>query len=146
MKRLLIPVSACAVVALPIAAALAAGPYDGTWQFDAAPAGQTYSATERSSGCEGLRLRFTVKDSQIHGQLARSPYGGGRVTEGGRGATPVSGTVNPDGTFRAEWQKFKATGKLSGENAEMRWRGTCGERVATGGRVASSGSTGPSTR
>ncbi len=125
-------------------AANAPGPYDGTWLVDAAPAGGGASVSDVAS-CEAVRLQFEVKNSEIHGMLGRSPYGGGRVTQSGRGTTPVSGTVQPDGTFNAQWQKYQATGKLSGDKAEMRWSGACGPRAATGGRVTSTegaGSTG----
>jgi hypothetical protein len=125
--------------------ALAAGPYDGTWQVDAAPAGGGGTNTTSRSDCEGLRLQFQVKDSQVKGSMARSVYGSG-VTQGGRGATPVTGTVQPDGTFNAQWQSYKATGKLTGDKAEMSWKGQCGPRVATGGRVASEGAAGSSTK
>ena len=130
------------MIALPIFPTLAAGPYDGTWQVDAAPAGNM--STSDVSSCEGVRLQFQVRDNQIQGSLARSPYGGNRVTQGGPGATPVKGTVQPDGTINAQWQGYKATGKLTGEKAEMRWKGQCGPRVASGGRVH--GSVGSSIR
>lgn len=126
--------------------ALAAGPYDGSWQVDAAPAGNPGTNTTGTSDCEAIRLHFQVKDNQVIGSLARSPYGGNRVSESGRGATPVSGTVQPDGSFNAQWQSYKATGKFTGDKAEMRWKGTCGPRVATGGRIASEGAAGSSTK
>lgn len=140
MKRVLITLSAAtAMLTLPGIAAFAAGPYDGTWQVEAQPAGQSTVVTQ-SSGCSGWRLQFTVKDNQIQGSLARSSYGGGVSQGGGRGSTPITGTVQSDGTLNAHWQNITATGKLTGDKAELRWRGTCGPRVATGGRVASSGS------
>lgn len=128
----------------PTQTAAVPGPYDGTWVVEAAPAGGGASVSDVAS-CEGVRLQFEVKNNQINGMLGRSPYGGGRVTQTGPGTTPVSGTVAPDGTLDARWQKYQATGKLSGDKAEMRWRGACGPRVATGGRVTSTegaGSTG----
>jgi hypothetical protein len=143
MKRLLISFSASAMLAMPMVPALAAGPYDGTWQVDAGPAGAGTSVSDVAS-CEAVRLQFQVKDNQIHGQLGRSPYGGGRVTQSGRGTTPVTGTVAPDGTLNAQWQSYKATGKLTGDKAELNWKGSCGPRVATGGRI-SSDTTGSST-
>jgi hypothetical protein len=135
-----------AMIASLMPSVLAAGPYDGTWQVDAAPAGNPGTNTTGNAQCEAQRLRFQIKDNQVQGSLARSPYGGNRVTEGGRGATPVTGTVHPDGTLNAQWQSYKATGKLTGDKAELRWKGACGPRVATGGRVASEGAAGSSTK
>lgn len=131
---------------MPAAAPVAnvPGPYDGTWQVDAASAGGGTSISDVSS-CEAVRLQFEVKDNQIHGMLGRSPYGGGRATQSGPGTTPISGTVQPDGTINAQWQKYQATGKLTGDKAELHWRGTCGPRVATGGRVTSSEGAGSTT-
>ena len=147
MKRLLVTFSAsAAMIALPMLPSLAAGPYDGTWQVDAAPAGNSGTNTTGSAQCEGIRVQFQVKDSQVQGSLARSPYGGNRVTQTGRGATPITGTVQPDGTINAQWQGNKATGKLTGDKAELRWKGQCGPRVATGSRVATEGSAGSTTR
>lgn len=148
MNRLLIAFSAsAAIVTLPMFPSLAAGPYDGTWQVDAAPAGNSGTNTTGSAQCEGIRVQFQVKDNQVQGSLARSPYGGNRVSQTGRGATPITGTVQPDGTINAQWQGNKATGKLTADNkAELRWKGQCGPRVATGTRVASDGAAGSSTR
>jgi hypothetical protein len=146
MNRLLIAFSAsAAIVALPMFPALAAGPYDGTWQVDAAPAGNPGTNTTGNAQCEGVRLQFQVVDNQVRGSLARSPYGGNRITQGGPGATPIKGTVQPDGTINTQWQSYKATGKLTGDKAELRWKGQCGPRVATGGRV-DTGAAGSSTR
>jgi len=147
MNRPLIAASlALAALAVPRLAG-AAGPYDGTWQVDAAPAGGAGAATEGPSGCEGLRLQFDVKDNQVIGSMRRSPYGGGRVEQStGRGSSPVSGTVAPDGTFNAQWENYRATGKLSGNKAELHWSGTCGPRTAMGGRVSSTEGAGSTTR
>lgn len=126
---------AAAVVVAPIVAAHAAGQYDGNWFVDA-PAAQNAGTSERSSGCEPVRIPFTVKDNKISGSLQRAPYGTGRVESGtGKNATPFTGTVGPDGSITASWQSYKATGKLSGNTAQIKWRGECGERVATGGRA-----------
>lgn len=124
---------AIATLALPLPA-LAAGPYDGSWYVDA-PAAQNAGTSERSSGCEPVRLPFKVVDNQISGSLQRSPYGTGRV-EGGAGssAAPISGTVQPDGSFTANWESYRGAGKLSGNAAELSWNGECGPRKATGGR------------
>ena len=125
---------AAAVVVAPLFAANAAGQYDGNWYVDA-PSAQNAGTTERSSGCEPVRIPFTVADNKITGSLQRAPYGTGRVETGtGKGATPFTGTVAPDGSITASWESYKATGKLSGNTAQLKWKGECGERVATGGR------------
>ncbi len=66
----------------------------------------------------------------------RSPYGTGRV-EGASGssAAPITGQVQPDGTFTAQWESCRGTGKLSGDTAELTWSGECGQRMAIGGRA-----------
>jgi hypothetical protein len=135
MKRTLATISlTVAALVLPLLPAHAAGPYDGTWYVDA-PAAQNAGTSERSSGCEPVRLPMQVTDNKITGTLQRSPYGTGRVEAGsGSTASPISGTVQPDGTFTAQWESYHATGKLSGDKAEMTWKGECGVRTATGGR------------
>ena len=136
MKRLLISLSAVTLTALPILSAVAAGPYDGSYTVVAQDAGSLGTNTTGRSDCEGVQLQFKVVDNQLVGSLARSPYSPGRVTSGGRGATPISGTVQPDGTFNARWESFSATGTLTKDGkAELRWRGQCGPRVAQGGRA-----------
>jgi hypothetical protein len=135
---------AIAVLGLPMLPAYAAGQYDGNWYVDAGPAGQAQPTAE-SSGCDAVRIPFQVKDNKISGSLQRAPYGTGRVEPGtGRSATPITGTVAPDGTVNAQWENYKATGKLAGDKAQLKWRGECGDRVATGGRASAntgSGST-----
>jgi hypothetical protein len=135
---------AAAVVALSAVSVHAAGPYDGTWQVEAPAAGTRDTPTLRAR-CEGLRLQFEVKDNQIQSSLARSPQGRGRVTQNGRGQTPITGTVQPDGTVNARWESFNITGKLTGDKAELRWNGQCGPRVAMGGRVAATEGSGSSS-
>jgi hypothetical protein len=134
MKRMVSWIS-LSIVALAVSPAIAAGPYDGSWYVDA-PAAQNIGTSERSSGCEPVRLPFMVTDNKITGSLQRAPYGTGRVEEGsGSSASPITGTVQPDGTFVASWQSYRGTGKLSGDQAELKWNGECGPRVATGGRA-----------
>lgn len=70
------------ILSLPTPA-LAAGPYDDTWQVDAGPAGNPGTNTTGNPQCEAQQLHFQVNDNQIQGPPARSPYGGNRVTEGG---------------------------------------------------------------
>lgn len=147
MNRLLIAASiALAVGAMPQFAG-AAGPYDGNWYVDAAGQGGAGAGTEGPSGCEAARLHFQVQDNKIIGSMRRSPYGGGRVEEStGRGSSPVSGTVAPDGTFNAQWEKYTATGKFNGNKVEMHWKGTCGPRTAMGGRASATEGAGSTTR
>jgi hypothetical protein len=123
---------AVAMLGLPMLQAHAAGPFDGSWYVDAGPQGGT-GTNERSSGCEGVRIPFKVTDNKISGNLKRSVYGTGSVSSSEAG-TPFSGTVAPDGSISAKWEKYTATGKLTGDKAELRWSGECGARVATGGR------------
>lgn len=136
---------AAAGVVASTASVQAAGPFDGTWQVEAAPTGGRDAATGQAR-CEGLRLRFDVKDNQIQSSLARSPPTGrgNQVTQTGRNATPITGTVQPDGTVNAHWERYNVTGKLTHDKAELHWTGQCGPRVAMGERIAStegSGST-----
>ena len=127
---------AVAAVAFPLHASRAEGPYDGNWYVDAGPAGGN-GLSERSGGCESVRIPFMVKDNQISGTLQASAYGTGRVTEGsGSSGTPISGAVAPDGSFTSTWQSYTAKGKLTADGkAQMAWDGICGPRTATGGRV-----------
>lgn len=124
-----------ATFVVPILSANGAGPYDGDWYVDAAPAAQT-SSSDIPAGCDAVRLPFHIADNKISGRLMRAPYGTGRVEEGyGSSAAPITGTVQPDGTINAQWENYRATGKLTGDRAEVRWNGECGQRVATGGRA-----------
>ena len=138
MNRLLISLSAVTLTALPLLPAVAAGPFDGTYTVMAQAAGGGGTNTTGRPECEGVQLQFQVVNNQLVGQLARSPYSPGRVTQGGRNATPISGTVQPDGSFNASWESFHATGHLTKDGkAELSWRGQCGPRVAQGGRTPS---------
>lgn len=126
-----------AVVALAagVLPAHAAGSYDGSWYVDAPATGQD-QPTQESSGCEALRIRFTVKDNRVSGSLQHRDYGEGlEPGDGGPSAAPLIGTVQPDGTLTAEWETRQFTGRLSGDKAQLRWSGECGARVATGGRA-----------
>ena len=135
MNRLLISLSAVTLTALSLPA-VAAGPFDGSYTVIAQAAGSGGTNTTGRSECEGVQLQFQVVNNQLVGELARSPYSPGRVTSGpGRNATPISGTVQPDGSFNASWESFRATGHLTKDGkAELSWRGQCGPRVAQGQR------------
>jgi hypothetical protein len=133
MKPILTSIS-IVVATMAAIPAIAAGPYDGSWYVDAAPAAQT-SSSDVPAGCDAVRLPFRVVDNQIVGSLQRAPYGTGRVEAGsGSSASPITGTVQPDGTFNANWAGYHGKGKLSGDRAELSWNGECGPRLATGGR------------
>jgi hypothetical protein len=126
---------AAAALALPTLATHAAGSFDGQWYVDAPAAGQV-SSSDVTGGCEAVRIPFQISDNRVTGSLQRAPYGTGRVEAGSGGsASPVTGTVQPDGTLTVAWQNYHASGKLSGDKAELSWKGECGPRVATGGRA-----------
>src|ERR1700688_318571 len=126
MKWMLTSMSiAAGALTAPMFPAIAAGQYDGMWIVDAPPAGQAQPT--QASGCDAVRIPFQVAGDKITGSLQRSPYVTGRVEQGATPrATPITGTIQPDGTVTAQWQNYSATGKLSGENAEVKWTGECG--------------------
>ena len=135
MKSMPISIAFAAALAAPTLPAVGAGPFDGNWYVDA-PAADQAQPTAESSGCDAVRLPFKVVDNQITGSLQRDPYATGRVEAGyGSSASPITGTVAPDGTLSAQGQSYQATGKLTGDRAVVRWDGECGPRVATGGRA-----------
>jgi hypothetical protein len=126
-----------AVVALAasVLPAHASGPYDGRWYVDAPAADQSQPAQE-TSGCEALRIPFTVTDNRVSGSLQHRRYGEGfEPGDGGPSAAPLIGTVQADGALTAEWDTRRFTGKLVGDKAELRWNGECGARVAIGSRA-----------
>ncbi len=133
--------ASAAAVALSVLSAHAAGPYDGTWVFEAPPVAGGSGDPYDLNSCAGVRFMVDVKDSQVVGNLRMAPYAGGSDSSGGvtsspgRGSSPSQGTVQPDGSVNAQWQSFRATGKLAGNTAELHWRGQCGPRTATGQRA-----------
>jgi hypothetical protein len=145
MKRsLVLPSTAAALLLASVVAADAAGTFDGTWQLQAPESKETANIT-RPQGCYPVVVEFNVKDNQIDGQLAWTGFSTVAPSDSRR-ATPVTGRIAPDGTVSAEWQGIVATGKLTGNKAEMTWRSDCGTRTATGGRISpptQSGSTVP---
>lgn len=132
LNSMSLAVAALLATALP---GYAAEQYDGSWVADAPAAGGVGAGTSVPTGCEAVRIPFKVSDNQISGNLERSTYGTGRVQANPSG-TPITGTVQPDGSFNAQWQNYHATGKLVGNKVEVHWNGECGPRVATGTRVA----------
>lgn len=128
MKSTLI-LTAAAALAVSAIAVQASGPYDGNWTLmSAAVIG---SRTAENPECAEMGLRFQIVDNQIKGNLQGA--GSGAVVSSS-GGDPVVGSVQPDGTVKAEWRGVNATGKIVGNRIEMSWQGTCGPRVGSGSR------------
>ncbi len=146
MKVMLFGSLVMAALTLPSLAVNAAGPFDGTWQIDSGGLGTPTAEAMKGTSCEPQSIRFEVKDNQIQGRLARVPSSTSRVesSEGARSA-PVSGTVAADGTVTAQWEGYTATGKMTGDTVELRWKASCGPRVAMGSRIAPAAASGSST-
>ncbi|HUK57649.1 MAG TPA: hypothetical protein VLV50_00355 [Stellaceae bacterium] len=115
--------------------AFAASPYDGTWIVDFP---SVYPIPDSNEDlCPALRLRADVKDGQISGSLAR--FFPGNVVENatGHAASPVTGTVHPDGSVEAYWLGWIVKGQITGDRADLTLLfGQCGPRHMTGIRVA----------
>ena len=125
-----------AILSLEAAAtpAFASSPYDGTWIVDF-PAADLIPDTSEYV-CPALRLRADVKDGQISGSLAR--FSPGNVVENATGyaASPVTGTVHPDGSVEAYWLGWIVKGQITGDQADLTLLfGQCGPRHMTGTRV-----------
>jgi hypothetical protein len=136
--KLMLAAMAVAAIALPTLSVEAAGPYDGTWTFEAPPVAGGSGDPYDLNSCAAIRFQVDVRDNAIVGNLRMTPYSGGTGTAGGvtsspgRGSSPVQGTVQPDGTLNAQWERFKATGKLGAKDGQLSWRGQCGPRTAKG--------------
>lgn len=141
MNRI-VPVLAVAAAALLVSLppASAAGTYDGTWVIDApAAGGEGGGSTGSEAGCSAIQFELRVADNKISGNLRRSATGTGTQVTGapaGKG-TPLTGTVDADGTMAATWESYKITGKFSGNKVEVHWKGQCGPRTGTGKKEAS---------
>ncbi len=126
---------AVAILALPIHPAHA-DQYDGRWVIDF-PASEIYATTNSGRGCAAIRIVADIKDSKISGNLGRDPNSPTELNNGpGPGATPLTGTVAPDGTVSATWQNYAVTGKLAGSAGEVNVTGECGPRTGKALRVA----------
>jgi hypothetical protein len=120
-----------AALAISAISAQASGAYDGNWTLmSAAVIG---SRTVDNPECAEMGLRFQITDNQIKGNLQGA--GSGAVVSSS-GGDPVTGSVQPDGTVKAEWRGVTATGKIAGNHIEMSWQGTCGPRIGSGTRVS----------
>lgn len=112
--------------------------YDGNWVLTAPGAGGRLTGTSGGveQACSDFRLAFQVRDNQIVGNAARSPDLPTEIVASPTGS-PVKGSVQPDGTFNAQWESFNITGKITGNTLVANWTGQCGPRSATGTRVGS---------
>jgi hypothetical protein len=137
MSRSLLAFAALISIAVGCGAprALASGPYDGTWVVDF-PASPVIAGTSESV-CPALRLRADVEDGQISGSLGRVEPGNVVENYQGYAASPVTGTVKPDGRVEAYWLGWIVKGQITGETAQLTLLfGQCGPRQMTGMRVA----------
>jgi hypothetical protein len=115
-------------LSLNINAVSAAGTYDGNWVLDFPASG--YSSAKGDYACPGIRLPLTISNNQVSGRLGRTAAGTGYGFQGSSGQ-PVSGAVQQDGTLNLSWEKFTASGKLSGTQGHVSMRGSCGQRSGT---------------
>ena len=139
MKRI-IPAIAVAALASSLMPAHAAGPYDGTWVFEA-PAAKGGGGDYDLEECNAVRFEAQVIDNKVVGQLrpAAYPQSGPNVQTakpGERGASPIQGNVAADGKLMAKWQTYQVSGQLTGDKGQLSWKGQCGPRVAEGTRTA----------
>lgn len=91
--------------------------------------------------CNPVRFEAQIVDNKVVGHLrsALYPQSGPNVQSakpGERGASPIQGSVAPNGSLTANWQSYRVTGHLTGDKGELNWKGQCGPRVASGTRTA----------
>ena len=113
----------------------AAGPYDGNWVLTASGAGGRLPDLGAEQACSNFRLPFQIRDNQVVGNASRSADNPTNIVASPSGS-PVTGSVQPDGSFNAQWQDFAINGKITGNTLTANWNGQCGERTATGTRVS----------
>ncbi len=112
----------------------AAGPFDGNWVINAAGSGGRTPESGNDQACSDFRLPMQISDNMISGTYARSPSTPTEIVPSPTGS-PMTGTVQPDGSFTMQWQSFNVTGKISGNALVANWSGQCGPRLAQGSRV-----------
>jgi hypothetical protein len=114
----------------------AAGPFDGNWVLSATGAGGRTSQEGGGGGtaCSDFRIPFQISNNQISGRFARSNSNPTEIVASPTGS-PMTGSVQPDGTFSLRWEAYNANGKITGNTMTATWRGQCGQRSATGTRV-----------
>lgn len=141
MRRIAAGLAAASFI-MAAQAATAAGPYDGTWVVDVPAAG--FNSTTSNYACPALRLPIQIESSRVVGSLERvSTTTGAVIVQAGndRAATPVSGSVAPDGTVRAQWENYSANGRLGPQMGRVTIKGECGPRTATAVRITSAAAT-----
>jgi hypothetical protein len=113
----------------------AAGQFDGNWVLNAkGSGGMTSQEGSGGTSCSDFRIPFQITDNQIAGKYSRSTSNPTEIVASPTG-TPLSGSVQPDGTFTMKWEAYNVSGKIAGNTLTATWRGQCGERTATGTRV-----------
>jgi hypothetical protein len=114
----------------------AAGPYDGNWVLSAGGAGGITSQEGGGGGsaCSDFRIPFRISDNQIAGTYSRSTSNPTEIVASPTGS-PMTGSVQPDGSFTMRWEAYDVSGKITGNAMTATWRGQCGQRSATGTRV-----------
>jgi hypothetical protein len=135
MTRLITVMLSLAALAATISPSWSAGAYDGTWIVDL-PASIGPGFGGPNAPCVALRLRILIKDNQLSAELRREPREGNVVENSSNpNATPVTGTVRPDGSVDARWGNYVATGMLAGPNARVTVQGACGPRTGSAVRI-----------
>jgi hypothetical protein len=120
----------------------AAGSNDGNWVFDFPQVGGIQSGNVGAQRCAAFRVPAQITDNQISGSLGRAASGtgsGALRSEGAAGSSesPITGTVEPDGSLNATWQNFTVTGQLGDGKGHVTVAQTgCGPRNGTAVRVA----------
>jgi hypothetical protein len=113
----------------------AAGPFDGNWVLSATgTGGMTSQEGAGGTACSDFRIPFQISDNQIAGKYARSTSNPTEIVASPTGS-PLTGSVQPDGTFTMKWEAYSLSGKISGNSLTATWRGQCGQRSATGARA-----------
>lgn len=113
----------------------AAGQFDGNWVLNAAGAGgMTSQEGAGGTACSDFRIPFQISNNQIAGKYARSNSNPTEIVASPSGS-PMTGSVQPDGTFTMKWEAYDVSGKITGNTLTATWRGQCGQRSATGTRV-----------
>src|SRR5215469_6528528 len=101
----------------------AAGPYDGSWVLAAAGAGGRTSQEGGGGGtaCSDFRIPFQISNNQITGKYSRSTSDPTEIVASPTGS-PLTGSVQPDGTFSMKWEAYNVSGKITGNTLTATWR------------------------